>query len=166
MAKSKKKDQPSGGGAKRISNRKAFHDYHIIEKVECGLALTGTEVKSIRAGQVKIDEGYARIQSGELWLIGVNIAQYANAAGMLQHEPLRNRKLLLHRRQIAQIESHVRQKGKTLIPLAIYFKAGWAKCEIGIAEGKRQYDKREAIKTREQKREMTREMHRRRNVAR
>ena len=162
MAKSKSKDKQTSGGAKRIANRKAFHDYHIFEKVECGLALTGTEIKSIRAGQVKIDEGYARVQDGELWLIGVNIAQYPNAAGLLQHEPLRNRKLLVHRRQIAQIESHVRQKGKTLIPLAIYFKAGWAKCEIGIAEGKRQYDKRDAIKTREQKREMTREMQRRR----
>lgn len=165
MAK-KKKDQPSGGGsgggAKRIANRKAFHDYHIIEKVECGLALVGTEVKSIRAGQVKIDEGYARITDGELWLIGVNIAQYPNASGLLQHEPLRNRKLLVHRRQIAQIESHVRQKGKTLVPLAIYFKAGWAKCEIGIAEGKRQYDKRDAIKAREQKREISRAMDRHR----
>jgi len=162
MAKTKNKESSSAPGTKRISNRKAFHDYHITEKVECGLALTGTEVKSIRAGQAKIDEGYARIQDGELWLIGVNIAQYPNASGMLQHEPLRNRKLLVHRRQIAQIESHVRQKGKTLVPLAIYFKAGWAKCEIGIAEGKRQYDKRDSIKAREQKREMTREMNRRR----
>jgi SsrA-binding protein len=122
----------------------------------------GTEIKSIRAGQVKLDEGYARLQGSELWLIGVNIAQYPNASGMLQHEPLRNRKLLVHRRQIEQLESHVRQKGKTLVPLAIYFKAGWAKCEIGIAEGKREFDKRESIKTREQKREISREMNRRR----
>jgi len=161
MAKTKAKQDPPG--TKRIANRKAFHDYFIVEKVECGLVLTGTEIKSIRAGQVKIDEGYARLQDGELWLIGVNIAQYPNAAGMLQHEPLRNRKLLVHRRQIEQIESHVRQKGKTLVPLAIYFKAGWAKCEIGIAEGKRQFDKRDSIKTREQKREISREMNRRRS---
>ncbi len=160
MAKTKDK-QTAGGGAKRISNRKAFHDYHIVEKVECGIALIGTEVKSIRAGQAKIDEGYARLQDGELWLIGVNIAQYPNASGLLQHEPLRNRKLLVHRRQLEQIRNHVRQKGKTLVPLAIYFKAGWAKCEIGIAEGKREFDKRDALRTRDQKREIAREMHRR-----
>ncbi len=160
MAKSK--DKPAGGGgARRISNRKAFHNYHIVEKLECGIALIGTEVKSIRAGQAKIDEGYARLQDDELWLVGVNIAQYPNASGLLQHEPLRNRKLLVHRRQIEQIRFHVRQKGKTLVPLAIYFKAGWAKCEIGIAEGKREFDKRDAIRTRDQKREITREMHRR-----
>jgi len=132
-----------------------------VEKVECGIALIGTEVKSIRAGQTKIDEGYARLQDGELWLIGVNIAQYPNASGILQHEPLRNRKLLVHRRQLEQIRNHVRQKGKTLVPLAIYFKDGWAKCEIGIAEGKREFDKRDALRTRDQKREITREMHRR-----
>lgn len=160
MAKSKD-NQPAGGGTRRISNRKAFHDYHIVEKVECGIALIGTEVKSIRAGQTKIDEGYARLQDGELWLIGVNIAQYPNASGLLQHEPLRNRKLLVHRRQLEQIRNHVRQKGKTLVPLAIYFKDGWAKCEIGIAEGKREFDKRDALRTRDQKREITREMHRR-----
>jgi SsrA-binding protein len=159
MAKSK--DKQATGGARRVSNRKAFHDFYIIEKLECGLALIGTEVKSIRAGLAKIDEGYARLQEGELWLIGVNIAQYPNASGLLQHEPLRNRKLLIHRRQMEQIQSHVRQKGKTLVPLAIYFKGGWAKCEIGIAEGKRQFDKRESIRTRDQKREITREMHRR-----
>ncbi len=160
MAKKSDK-QTAGGGTKRISNRKAFHDYHIVEKVECGIALIGTEVKSIRAGQTKIDEGYARLQEGELWLIGVNISQYPNASGMLQHEPLRNRKLLVHRRQLEQIRNHVRQKGKTLVPLAIYFKDGWAKCEIGIAEGKREFDKRDALRTRDQKREITREMHRR-----
>ena len=159
MAKSK--DKQAAGGARRVANRKAFHDFYIIEKLECGLALIGTEVKSIRAGLAKIDEGYARLQDGELWLIGVSIAQYPNASGLLQHEPLRNRKLLIHRRQMEQIQSQVRQKGKTLVPLAIYFKGGWAKCEIGIAEGKRQFDKRESIRTRDQKREITREMHRR-----
>jgi SsrA-binding protein len=164
MARTKANKQasaPATGGARRVANRKAFHDYHIIEKLECGLALEGTEIKSIRAGLAKIDEGYARLQEGELWLIGVSIAQYPNASGLLQHEPLRNRKLLIHRRQIEQIKAHVRQKGKTLVPLAIYFKGGWAKCEIGIAEGKREFDKRDAMRTRDQKREITREMHRR-----
>ncbi len=161
MAKTKDKQPAGGGGTKRIANRKAFHDYYIIEKIECGLALVGTEIKSIRAGLAKIDEGYARLQDGELWLIGVNIAQYPNANGLLQHEPLRNRKLLIHRRQLEQIQAHVRQKGKTLVPLAMYFKAGWAKIEIGIAEGKREFDKRDSMRTRDQKREITREMHRR-----
>jgi len=147
----------------RISNRKAFHDYHIEEKVECGLMLTGTEVKSLRAGQGKIDEAYARIDDGELYLIGANIALYPQAAEAMQHAPTRKRKLLLHRRQIRELEIHVRQKGKTLIPLAVFFsKAGWAKCEIAVAVGKRAYDKRDAIRKRDQNRDMAREMGRRR----
>jgi len=146
----------------QIANRKARHKFHILEKVECGLALTGTEVKSIRSGQATLDEGYARVRGGEVFLVGVNIATYPSAAGILQHEPLRERKLLLRRRQIAQLETHVKQKGRTLVPLAIYFKRGWAKCELGVVIGKRQYDKRESIKKRDQKREMAREMQRRR----
>jgi len=153
----KKKTQGDTGPA-RIANRKARRNYHISEVVECGMALTGTEVKSLRAGQAKIDEGYARIRNGEVFLVGVNIATYPNAAGMLQHDPLRDRKLLLRRRQIAQLETHVRQKGKTLVPLAVYFKKGWAKCELGVAVGKRHYDKRDAIKKRDQQRDMAREM--------
>ena len=156
----KKKEQGVKRGV-RIANRKARHDYHIVEVVECGMELTGTEVKSLRAGQAKIDEGFARVGDGEVFLVGTNIAQYPQAAPGMQHEPARDRKLLLHKRQIAQLESHVRQKGKTIVPLAIYFKRGWAKCELGIAEGKRQYDKRQAIRDRDQRREMAREMARR-----
>jgi len=159
MAKKKKSSEPKGV---RIANRKAFHEYHILEKVEAGLSLSGTEVKSLRAGQMKIDEAYARVEQGEVYLVGATISAYAQAADGMQHEPNRDRKLLLHRRQIRQLEAHVRQKGKTLVPLAVYFKNGWAKCELGVAEGKRQYDKRESIKKRDQQREMSREMRRRR----
>jgi len=146
----------------RIANRRARHDYHINEVVECGIELTGTEVKSLRAGQAKIDEAHARVQDGELYLVGATIAQYQQAAPGMQHDPTRDRKLLVHRRQIAQLESHVKQKGKTLVPLAMYFNRGWAKVELGVAVGKRQYDKRQAIRKREQQRDMQRELRRRR----
>ena len=142
--------------------RRARHRFHIVEKVECGLALPGTEVKSLRLGQAKVDEAHARIQDGEAFLVGMNIAAYPNASGMLQHDPLRDRKLLLHRRQIAQLETHVKQKGKTLIPLVIYFHRGWAKCELAVATGKHQYDKREAIRKRDQERDVARQMAQRR----
>ena len=158
MAKTK---QPQGPHQVRISNRKAWHDFFVSEKVECGLELTGTEVKSLRAGQAKIDEAFARVRNGQVYLIGANFAPYPNAPETLQHDPVRDRKLLLRRRQIAQLETHVRQKGKTLIPLTIYFSRGWAKCELGVATGKRQFDKRESIRNREQKRDMNREMNRR-----
>jgi SsrA-binding protein len=146
----------------RIRNRKAQHNFHIKEVVEAGLSLQGTEVKSLRDGQARIDESYARVKGGELFLVGANIAIYPNAKGELQHAPTRDRKLLLHRRQISQIEAHVRQKGKTVVPLALYFKNGWAKCQLGIAEGKRQYDKRDAIRERDRKRDLARQMARRR----
>ncbi len=145
----------------RVRNRKARFDYHILEVVECGISLLGTEVKSLRAAQAKIDDAYARVQNGEVFLVGATIAAYPQAAEGMQHDPTRDRKLLLKRRQIAQLESHVKQKGKTIVPLAIYFKRGWAKCELGIVEGKRNYDKRDTIRKREQQREIAREMRRR-----
>jgi SsrA-binding protein len=157
-----KKQEKSKERSPRISNRKARHDYHISEVVECGMELLGTEVKSLRAGQAKIDEAYARVRSGEAFLVGATISPYPQAAEGMQHDPTRDRKLLLRRRQISQIETHVKQKGKTVVPLAIYFKRGWAKCELGIAEGKRQYDKRHAIRNRDQQRDIAREMSRRR----
>lgn len=159
----KKQKNPSRPHSPRILNKKARHEYHIEEVVEAGLVLAGTEVKSLRAGSAKIDEAYARLRGDEAYLVGMNIAYYGQAAEGLQHEPLRDRKLLLHRRQIEQLRGHVRQKGKTLVPLAVYFsKEGWAKCEIGVATGKRKYDKRETIKKRDQQRDMEREMRRRR----
>jgi SsrA-binding protein len=155
-AKKKAKHTP------RVTNRKARHDFHILEVVECGIELLGTEVKSLRAGQGKIDDAHARVRGGEVFLVGATIAHYAEAAEAMQHDPARDRRLLLRRRQIAQLEAHVRQKGKTLVPLAIYFKRGWAKVELGIAVGKKHYDKREAIRRRDQQRDMQRELRRRR----
>ena len=163
MAKKKKQtDGKKERKSPRIINRKARHEYHISEVVECGMELVGTEAKSLRAGHGRIDEAYARIdRSGETFLIGANISLYPQAADGMQHDPTRKRKLLLHRRQIHQLEVHLRQKGKTLVPLAIFFKGGWAKCELGIAEGKKAYDKRDAIRKRQQQRDIAREMRRR-----
>jgi len=158
VAKTKDK-QPRGV---RITNRRGRRDFEVLEVLECGLELTGTEVKSLRNGNMKIDEAHARVDKGELYLVGATIAEYPQAAGEMQHKTTRDRKLLVHRRQLAKLEFHVRQKGKTLIPLAVYFVRGWAKCEIGVAVGRRSYDKREAIKKRQQQRDMAREMSRRR----
>ncbi|MFP4104959.1 MAG: SsrA-binding protein SmpB [Phycisphaerae bacterium] len=157
MAKKKQENKPKGV---RVTNRKARHDYEILEKVECGIELVGTEVKSVRNGQIKIDEAYARLRNGELWLIGANISLYQQAGEKMQHDPTRDRKLLIHRRQIRQLETHVKQKGKTLVPLSVFFKRGWCKVDIGVAVGKRQYDKRETLKRRQQEREMKRQMKR------
>jgi len=157
----KKTDKSDGASpGPRMLNRKARYNYHIVETVECGLELTGTEVKSLRAGQAKIDEAYARVRGEQVFLVGANIAPYPHAAVAMQHDPTRDRRLLLHRRQIRLLEEHVRQKGRTLVPLAVYFKRGWAKCELGLAVGKRQYDRREALRKREQQREMDRAMRR------
>lgn len=134
-------------------NRRAFYDYHIDERLEAGLALTGSEIKSIRAGKVNLREGYARVERGEAWLIGVHIAPWS-AGGDRNHEPLRKRKLLLHRAEIVELRTKVARKGATLVPLRLYLKEGRAKLELGLARGKRQYDKREAIKRREMQREM------------
>jgi len=158
VAKTKDK-QPKGV---RITNRRGRRDFEVLEVLECGLELTGTEVKSLRNGNMKIDEAHARVDKGELYLVGATIAEYPQAAGEMQHKTTRDRKLLVHRRQLAKLEFHIRQKGKTLIPLAVYFVRGWAKCEIGVAVGRRSYDKREAIKKRDQQRDMAREMSRRR----
>ncbi len=161
MAKEKDKKK-AGAGTPRIQNRKARHDYHIEQVVECGIELLGTEVKSIRAGQCKIDEGYARIRGGEVMLLGVNIAHYQQAGPSMQHEPLRERKLLLRRRQIDELLAHVTEKGNTLVPLAMYFSRGWAKVELGLATGKQQFDKRQDLKKKDAQRDIAREMSRRR----
>jgi SsrA-binding protein len=153
-----KKKEQSGSHQPRIRNRKARYDYHILEVLECGVSLLGTEVKSLRAAQGKIDDAYVRIRDGEVYLVGANISPYPQAAEGMQHDPMRDRKLLVRRRQIAKLESHVKQKGKTIVPLSIYFKRGWAKCELGIVEGKRSYDKRESLRKRQQQREMAREI--------
>ncbi len=141
-------------------NRRAFHDYFIDEKLEAGIMLTGTEVKSVRSGRTNLRDGFVRIDGNEAWLENVHISPYAQA-NLMNHEPLRPRKLLLHRKEISSLIGKVRQKGYTLIPLRMYFSRNHAKVEVGLARGKRQYDKREAIAERDAKREIARAMRRR-----
>src|SRR2546428_11230049 len=141
-------------------NRRAYHDYFIDEKLEAGLMLTGTEVKSVPNGRANLREGFVRIDGNGAWLENVHISPYAQA-NLMTHEPLRPRKLLLHRREISSLIGKVRQKGYTLIPLRMYFSRNHAKVEVGLARGKKQYDKREAIAERDAKREIARAMRRR-----
>jgi len=143
-------------------NRRAAHDFEILDKLECGIALTGTEVKSLRENRVSLDQAYAKIKDGEVWLINCDIPEYS-AAAYGNHDPKRPRKLLLHRREIARWASRVTQKGCTLVPLRMYFKNGWAKVELALARGKKQYDKREKIKEKEAQREMARALTRKRS---
>jgi len=144
--------------APRLVNRKARHRFEILETLECGVMLLGTEVKSLRAGRASLDESYARIEHGELWLIGLHINPYEHAL-VGAHEPLRRRKLLAKRRQIDKFLPKVTQKGCTLVPLALYFnERGLAKVEIALATGKTGADKRQSLKKREHQREMDRAM--------
>ena len=138
-------------------NKKARHEYEILETLEGGLALTGTEVKSLRAGQASITEGFVGISGNEAWLVDCQIQPYA-FGNIHNHEPKRRRKILLHRREIAKLTGKVKEKGLTLVPLKIYFKNGLAKVEIGVGRGKKLHDKRETIKRRDTEREAAREM--------
>jgi SsrA-binding protein len=133
-------------------NRKAFHDYHILETFEAGIVLLGTEVKSIREGRVNLRDSFARIEKGEVWLYNVNISPYSHR-GYADHEPLRQRKLLMRRDEIRKLIGKTTEKGMTLVPLRLYFKNGRVKAAIGLARGKKDYDKRETIKRREIERE-------------
>ena len=142
------------------SNRQASYRYHLLEKWECGLVLTGTEVKSLRDGKAVLKDGYATVDNGEVWLHNVHIPPYAPATRD-NHEPERPRKLLMHRREIERLIGKTREKGLTLVPTRLYFKGPNAKVEIALARGKEQRDKREAIRAREQQREMERELRRR-----
>ena len=147
---------PGNGAYKVITvNRKALHDYDILERVEAGLVLAGTEIKSIRAGRANLRQAYARPEGGELWLVGAHIAQYPQG-GIYNHEPTRSRKLLLHRDQLAQLVGAVTQKGLTIVPLRLYIRNHVAKVELGLARGRRQYDKRKVIARRDAEREMRR----------
>jgi SsrA-binding protein len=141
------------------SNRRAFHDYFVDERYEAGLVLTGTEVKSLRAGRCNLRDGYVRIGGQEAWLENVHISPYAQG-NLANHEPLRPRKLLLHRGEIAGLIGKVKQRGYTLIPLRIYFLNQRAKIEVGLCRGKRQYDKRQAIAEADARREMERALRR------
>ena len=141
-------------------NRRAGHDYHILRTLEAGISLLGTEIKSLRQGHVSIREAYVRPQGGEMWLVGAHIAHYA-PAGRMQHDPTRSRRLLLHRREIHDLERQAQAAGVTLVPLRLYLKDGKAKLEIALARGKKSYDKREAIAKREIERQMQRAVRRR-----
>jgi SsrA-binding protein len=136
-------------------NRRARHEYAVEETLEAGIALTGTEIKSIRAGRVNLAESYARIERGEAWLIGAHIAPYEQG-NRNNHEPTRTRKLLLHRDQISELLGRTQAKGFTLVPLKLYIRNGMAKLEIGVARGKKAYDKRRTIAERDARRELER----------
>jgi len=142
-------------------NRKALHDYHVLERMEAGLVLTGSEIKSIRDGRVSIREAYARPEGGELWLLGAHIAHYP-AAARDNHEPTRRRKLLVRKSELHQLERAIHAGGLTLVPLRLYLKRGLAKVELGLVRGRKQYDKRLAIARREAERQVARALRQRR----
>lgn len=152
---------PRESGRKLIAqNRRARHDYHIDSTYEAGIVLTGTEVKSLRAGRATLTDGFATVDDGEVWLRGVHIPEY-DLGTWTNHEPRRARKLLLRRDEIRKLSQRTQTKGLTLIPLALYFKDGYAKVELALASGRKSYDKRHAIAERESKRETERAVGRR-----
>lgn len=157
MARDQKKDE-----IKDICrNRRAFHEYEVLDRLECGLVLTGTEVKSLREGQASIEEAYAKVDGNEVWLIGSDIPEYA-MGNQMNHRPNRARKVLLHRREIAKFAGLADQRGFTLVPLRLYFKNGRAKVELAMCKGKQLHDKRESLKKADADREIKRELARRR----
>lgn len=131
-----------------ITNRKAYHDYHIDESITCGIILTGTEVKSIRSGKVQLKDSFARIENGEAWLYNCHISQY-QFGNRFNHPPLRRRKLLLKKRELLKLYGKIKEKNYALVPLKIFFSGNWAKLELALAKGKKQYDKRERLKKKE-----------------
>lgn len=136
-------------------NKKVRHDYAITATYEAGLVLTGTEIKSVRARRVQLKDGYAQFHNGELWLMNVHINEYSNG-NVFNHDPLRNRKLLLHKKELQKLRATLTTKGVTLVPLKMYLKHGFAKVLLGVAKGKHEYDKRNDIKRREQERQIER----------
>ena len=136
-------------------NKKARHDYQILETLEAGLVLTGTEIKSVRERRINLKDGFAQIHNGEAWLMNVHISEYTQG-NRFNHDPLRARKLLLHKKEIQKLTGQTSEKGITIVPLKVYLKHGFAKVLLGIAKGKHDYDKRETIKKREQEREIRR----------
>lgn len=137
------------------TNRKAHHDYNILETLEAGIVLSGSEIKSVRASQVSLGEAYVKPENGELWLINAYIARY-DAASYMGHDPTRQRKLLVHRKELLKLSARLAEKGLTLVPLRMYLKDGIAKLEIGLGRGKKLYDKRETIARRDAEREIER----------
>jgi SsrA-binding protein len=165
LSKQAKKTKKKAGGDNKnerviADNRKARHNYHVLDTLECGIALLGSEVKSLRSGGLSLDEAYGRVEEGEVWLVGANIAEY-RFSHALNHEPKRRRKLLLHRREVRKFAGQAFEKGLTLVPLKMYFKEGRAKVLLGICRGKQKHDKRDAMKHREMQRDIDRAMRRR-----
>ena len=158
MAKKKKKT--TNLNPTIATNRKARHDYNILETYECGMVLVGTEVKSLREGKASLVDAFATIDDGEVWLRNLHIPEYSRGH-WTNHSPRRVRKLLLHRREIGTLTGKVRDGSKTLVPLSLYFKNGHLKCELGLAQGKQAYDKRQDIKRRTEEREIVRDLGRR-----
>lgn len=156
--------RPATGIKVIASNRRASHDYGILDTVEAGLVLAGSEVKSLRLGHVQIGDAYARYSDGELWLEGAHIPPYAFATGVGAHDPDRRRKLLLHRDEIERLQARVAQERLTLVPLSMYFKEGRAKVELGLGKGRLKADKRQALAERDSKREIERALGRERKV--
>ncbi len=153
MSKKKKADAHDPNSRSVCSNRKARYEYDILDELECGVTLTGSEVKSIRNGKISIDEAYARLKDGELWLIGCDIAEYPQAT-VMNHEPKRPRKLLLHKRELAKFAESASQQGLTMIPLSVYFSRGIVKVKVAVAKGRKLHDKREKLKKQADKREI------------
>lgn len=146
---------PKGAGKTVAQNKKAYHDYFVEETYETGIVLQGTEIKSIRAGRVNLKDSYARVQNGEVFLYGMHVSPYEQG-NRYNHDPLRERKLLLHRREINKLIGETKETGYALVPLKIYLKNGYAKVLLGLARGKKNYDKREDLKKKEAKREIER----------
>ena len=163
MAKSKhkKKSKPTVDKNERViaKNRKARHNYHVLETLECGIVLVGSEVKSLREGRLSLEEAHGRIMGDEVWLVGCDIQEYT-FANRLNHEPRRKRKLLMHRREVRKFAFQAMEKNLTLVPLKMYFKRGRAKVLLGLCKGKQTHDKRESLKNRDTKREIARAMRR------
>lgn len=152
-----KKDNSEEGIKVVTRNKRAFHDYEILDRLECGIVLTGTEVKSLRESAASLEEAYARLDKDEVWLVGSDIPEYS-MGNRLNHKPKRPRKLLLHRREIDKFAGKATQRGFTLVPLRLYFKQGRAKVELAVARGKQQHDKRQAQKSADAQREIRRAM--------
>ncbi|MGE0608318.1 MAG: SsrA-binding protein SmpB [Pirellulales bacterium] len=159
MAKQSKQKPDAAHDNERVVavNRRASHEYEILDSLECGIVLVGSEVKSLRTGRLSLEEAYGRMKANEVWLIGCDIPEYVQA-NRFNHEPRRPRKLLLHRREIKKIAGKAYQKGLTLVPLKMYFKGGRAKLLLGICRGKKLYDKREALKKADTQRDLARAM--------
>ncbi|MGO2082351.1 SsrA-binding protein SmpB [Vagococcus sp.] len=148
---------PKGDGSLIAQNRKARHDYAVIDTIEAGIVLKGTEIKAIRQRRVNLKDGFARVRNGEVYLLNVHISPYEQG-NLFNHDPLRTRKLLMHKRQITRLTNETKNTGITLVPLKIYIKDGFAKVLIGIAKGKKQYDKRQDLKRKDMNREINREL--------